>query len=151
MTKKILLVAMLGIPLLVGCSAEHWTGRIEPQTTITVNPINKTISFKDTKDNDLVLKGLRSTGADGKLTSLDIDELSIRNASNSVIAADAARMAEIRATMALQQQYLEALLTGLTRITESLAPVLIRYAPAQPPTPTPTPAPGVIVTTPGGG
>lgn len=111
-----------------GCSAAYWTGRLDPHTSIKVNPMDKTIEFFDDKNNDVTLKGLRSTGADGKLTSLDIDELTIRNNATDVIAADAARMEQILKLQQVQVEYVAQLGANFTSALHELSGLATQIA-----------------------
>jgi hypothetical protein len=67
-----------------------------PTTSLTIDPYNRRISFKDNKDNDLNLKGFRFKGANG--VSADIDDLSIRNNASDV------RLANVPQMMAVVEQ-----------------------------------------------
>ncbi len=88
-----LMIFSLVIFATMGCNSAQWlTGRLEPITQISVNPFTKSFVFKDTKNNNVVIRGLeinKSTGA------FKVAEVIIENNSSAVIAADSERMQHI--------------------------------------------------------
>ena len=84
-----------------GCSAEYWTGRIEPVTRIGVSAWGGG-EFKDTKNNDILLQ---EAEFDPATKTFKIGHLAIRNNSSEVIDADAARMVMVEKIMQIQVDY----------------------------------------------
>jgi len=87
-----------------GCSAEYWTGRIEPQTRLTLNPISRSIDFFDSRENDVEITGLSAKGT-AESFELTADAIRIINRSAPVIDADSARMPAIIEAQRVQVEY----------------------------------------------
>ncbi|MFH1732389.1 MAG: hypothetical protein ABIF82_12170 [Planctomycetota bacterium] len=97
-------VMLAALAPLTGCSAEYWTGRIEPQTRLTLNPVTRSIDFFDSRENDVEITGLSASG-DGEQFELKADTIRIVNRSAPVIDADAARLPQILELQRVQVEY----------------------------------------------
>lgn len=76
-----------------GCNMGSWLiDREMPRTYFKINPITKTLSFEDTKNNDVSVEGLVINQKDG---TCSLEKLTIKNNSSEVIDADEKRMAQI--------------------------------------------------------
>lgn len=90
----------------VVCMAVAWMlmilggcGVANPKTQFSVNPITKTITFSDTKDNTLEIEDLEFVSANGSGAS--IKRLSLRNNASDVRIANVEQLKEV--TMQLKQ------------------------------------------------
>jgi len=83
-----------------GCGAKYWTGAIEPETVFSYNPWSGAVELRDTKENTIEVTDLKA-GIDGT-KSVSVASLRILNHSSPVIAADAARMEQVKTIMELQ-------------------------------------------------
>ncbi len=91
--KRGLITEALLLALLAGCPAATLPGcgidginAAKPETRVEFDPINHTFKFKDSKDNNVDIKGLKAktaTGAEGS-----VDEFSLRNNASDVRAAN---------------------------------------------------------------
>ena len=105
-----LLAIFVVIGMTAGCSAEYWTGRLEPTTLFQVNPITRTVTLKDSKNNDIRVVGLEF---DAATKSFRVQEVVIKNNSSDVVAADTERMKYIVEAQEVQVRYMQAVGTNI--------------------------------------
>lgn len=90
------------IPLFCACSLPDLRS---PVTEMTVSPINKTIKFRDTKDNRLEVTDLKAKTKDGG--AFEVGHLVIENQSSSVIAQQLTLMQEYSNQMKIANEGLK--------------------------------------------
>lgn len=87
-SKRILTIGgCAGLLGMSGCAA--WLGKDTPGTRIAINPITRTISFEDTRDNDAKIRGMQY--ADGT-RSFSVEQLDIIQNSSDPRRANAEQM-----------------------------------------------------------
>lgn len=111
---KRLLVFVL-VSSLTGCSLPDLKG---PVTEVTVSPINKTIKFRDTKDNRLSVKDLHAKTKDGG--EFNVGELLIENQSSSVIREQLTLMKEYTEQMKVSNEALRLALQEVKTVFSGL-------------------------------
>ena len=125
----VLLIVLAG--LLPGCN--EWA-IIRPTTELTVNPVWKTVTFKNTKDVDSKLKnfhmGYASTQpADGPAISsawVDIESWDVLDSASSVIKENVAQMAVAVEQMKQTNEMIKSTFSGLTDLASSIVPGVVQ-------------------------
>lgn len=92
-----------------------------PITEFKINPVSKTASFRDTKDNHIKLQGLEfsATEKSGKLQLLEIE-----NSASAVIAMQIKQMEVWNTQMATANEGITRVLSGLERLLEKVMPAV---------------------------
>lgn len=108
--------------LVAGCGIEGLHGA-NPKTVVRVDPVNRTVEYYDSKDNDLQIDGL---AIDGATKSATLDKLTLRNNASDVRLANYQQMVGYAAQASANWQ-------GAAQTVGALAGVLREIAPYLPP------------------
>jgi len=109
--------------MLCGCAF------IEPHTQMSINPITRTVSFFDSKDNDIAIDSISFDATD---KSFAMDGLVISNKSSSVIEANVQQMLAFVEQQRAANEGIQNTLAGLTELTNALGVATANLAKAIP-------------------
>lgn len=115
--KRMIVVFLLGSACVSGGC---WAPR-GPETNFSINPITKTMSFHDTKDNDVEITG---AGFNAATHDFKLEKLTIKNSASSVIKQQALLMQEWREQMKVANEGLRIVTDALGQIAQTIAPGL---------------------------
>lgn len=112
------LYLLLMLVALSGCSAGHWLDADARYTEFRINPLTKTISFYDSKDNDVLMEGFEVNTKEG---TAKLAKLQIVNKASDAIVAEVERMKAVGDAQMSQVAYLHEMMSGLSSIADALA------------------------------
>lgn len=122
MRNALVALVLVGIS---GCSADYWAGAYKPTTEFRAKYGPASISFTDSKDNNVSIEGAEY---DPVTKKFKIDRLVIINNGSDVVNATGNRALQVAVAMQTQVQYVSALTAGISQIigaTGNAAPGLI--------------------------
>ena len=137
----VLVWVLIGGCVLTGCGIEGLHGA-NPTTLVRIDPVNRTMEFRDNKDNDLAVDNVT---VDGQARTFHADKIVISNNASRVREANAQQLAGFAAQAAANWQGASQLAMGLAQILSEVMPFLPQTVAAN--------ALGKMrsITTPGGG
>jgi len=128
----VLLVAVVCVVALAGCSAKYWTGVSDPVTKLKLNPLKYQIELENSKDVDVEASDVDIVH-DG--TSLKIGDLRVTDTASGVRRANVAQIDAVGQAQLTQVAYLkqlgdnfDAALQRMDQMIGSIAPGGIRGA-----------------------
>lgn len=101
--KTLIASVLMALVCLPGCSAEHWTGRIKPESSVKVSagPFGKSMEIYNSKDVKLQMAG----SWDPDSGQLNLSTFLLEDMSSPVINADSDRMRYIIEAQRVQVEY----------------------------------------------
>ena len=93
---------------------------IKPTTAFSINPITRTISFVDTKDNDIEVTGVTYSPENG----FGLESLIVSNKSSPVIEADVAQMLAFVEQQRAANEGIAQALAGISNIVANLSTIV---------------------------
>lgn len=115
-------IVSLLIPALLGggCLTASGCAFIKPTTQLDMNPITRTISFVDTKDNDVEINGVHwADGPDGK--SFTVESVIVANKASPVIEANVQQMLAFVEQQRAANEGIAASLAGLAQMITAMS------------------------------